>query len=102
MAKPTSKETFKDYCLRSLGAPVIEINIDDDQLDDRVDEALQYYREYHSEGTYRGYLQHLVTSDDVTNKYIPLSTNVQHVTKLFKVSSSLFTRNMFSVNIKCI
>ena len=47
MAKPNSKDTFKDYCLRQLGAPVIEINVDDDQLDDRVDEALQYYQEYH-------------------------------------------------------
>ena len=42
MAKPNSKTTFKDYCLRNLGAPVIEINIDDDQLDDRVDEALHF------------------------------------------------------------
>ena len=48
MAKPNSKDTFKDYCLRQLGAPVIEINVDDDQLDDRVDEALQYYQEYHT------------------------------------------------------
>tara|TARA_R110000796_G_C14542492_1_gene433049 strand:+ start:27 stop:779 length:753 start_codon:yes stop_codon:yes gene_type:complete len=97
MATPSTRQGLIDYCLRRLGEPVIEINIDLDQLEDRVDEALQYYREYHSEATYRGYLQHLVTDDDVTNKYIPLSTSVQHVTKLFKVSSSLFTRNMFSV-----
>ena len=90
MANPSTRQGLIDYCLRRLGDPVIEINVDEDQLEDRVDEALQYYREYHSEGTYRGYLQHLVTSDDVTNKYIPLSTSVQHVTKLFKISSSLF------------
>ena len=58
MAKPNSKDTFKDYCLRQLGAPVIEINVDDDQLDDRVDEALQYYQEYHTDGTERFFLKH--------------------------------------------
>lgn len=97
MANPSTRQGLIDYCLRRLGDPVIEINVDEDQLEDRVDEALQYYREYHSEGTYRGYLQHLVTESDVTNKYISISSNIQHVTKLFKVSSSLFTRNMFSI-----
>lgn len=61
MAKPNSKDTFKDYCLRQLGAPVIEINVDDDQLDDRVDEALQYYQEYHTDGTERFFLKHKST-----------------------------------------
>lgn len=97
MANPTSRATLIEYCLRRLGDPVIEINIDPDQQEDRVDEALQYYREYHSEATYRGYIQHLVTADDVANKYISISSNVQQVTKLFKLSSAIFTRNMFSV-----
>tara|TARA_R100000734_G_C3315074_1_gene106866 strand:- start:363 stop:1325 length:963 start_codon:yes stop_codon:yes gene_type:complete len=61
MAKPNSKDTFKDYCLRQLGAPVIEVNVDDDQLDDRVDEALQYYQEYHTDATERFFLKHKVT-----------------------------------------
>ena len=43
MAKPNTRQSLIDYCLRSLGAPVIEINVDDDQLEDRVDEAIQYY-----------------------------------------------------------
>tara|TARA_Y100000287_G_scaffold131745_1_gene106847 strand:- start:253 stop:1215 length:963 start_codon:yes stop_codon:yes gene_type:complete len=60
MAKPNSKDTFKDYCLRQLGAPVIEVNVDDDQLDDRVDEALQYYQEYHTDATERFFLKHKV------------------------------------------
>ena len=61
MPKPNSKDTFKDYCLRQLGAPVIEVNVDDDQLDDRVDEALQYYQEYHTDGTERFFLKHKST-----------------------------------------
>ena len=47
MANPTSRQTLIDYCLRQLGHPVIEINVDDDQLEDRVDEAIQFYREFH-------------------------------------------------------
>ena len=42
MAVPTSRATFKEYCLRKLGKPVIEINVDDDQVDDRIDECLKY------------------------------------------------------------
>lgn len=97
MANPSSRQGLIDYCKRRLGDPVIEVNVDEDQLEDRVDEALQYFREYHSDATYRGYMQHLVTADDVTNKYITISSSVQQVTKLFKVSSALFTRNMFSI-----
>tara|TARA_B100001059_G_scaffold142522_1_gene142460 strand:- start:10589 stop:11551 length:963 start_codon:yes stop_codon:yes gene_type:complete len=66
MAKPNSKDTFKDYVLRSLGAPVIEINVDDDQLDDRVDEALQFYQEYHADSIERFFLKHKVTASVLT------------------------------------
>ena len=66
MAKPNSKTTFKDYCLRNLGAPVIEINIDDDQLDDRVDEALQFYQSYHDDAIEKVYLRHVVTNSEIT------------------------------------
>ena len=47
MANPTSRDTLIDYCKRKLGDPVIEINVDEDQFEDRLDEALQYYQEYH-------------------------------------------------------
>ena len=47
MANPNSRQTLIDYCLRRLGAPVIEINLDEDQIEDRVDEALQFYQTYH-------------------------------------------------------
>ena len=88
MANPNSRATLIDYCKRRLGDPVIEINVDEDQLEDRVDEALQYYQEYHSEATVRTYLKHLVTADDVSNEYISLSSNILFVSKLFPVSSS--------------
>ena len=65
MATPNSKATLKEYCLRKLGKPVIEINIDADQCDDRIDEALQYFSEFHFDGVERMYLKHQLTTDDV-------------------------------------
>ena len=53
MAIPTTRDTYIDYCKRALGDPVIEINVDEDQLDDRVDQALEYYREFHSDSMIR-------------------------------------------------
>ena len=66
MAVPNTKATLKEYCLRSLGKPVIDINVDDDQIDDRIDEAVQYFCQYHSDGVERMYLKYLVTAADVT------------------------------------
>ena len=65
MAIPTSKSTFKEYCLRSLGKPVIEINVDEDQVDDRIDEALQYFAQYHYDGVERVYLKHAITQAEI-------------------------------------
>ena len=75
MAIPTSRHTFKNYCLRSLGYPVIEINVDDDQIEDRIDEALKYYADYHFDASEKTYYKHQVTSDDKINKYIFLPEN---------------------------
>lgn len=88
MAVPTSRQDLIDYAKRRLGDPVLEINIDEDQMEDRVDEALQYYQEYHSDATVRTYLKHLITQTDVDNEYIPISSDVLTVTKLFPVASS--------------
>lgn len=74
MAAPNSKATFKDYIKRALGAPVVEINIDDDQMDDRVDEALQYFREFHYEGSIKTYLKHQITQAEIDS----FKTNETH------------------------
>lgn len=68
MASPNSKTTLKDYALRQLGAPVIEINVDDDQVDDVIDDCLQYYKEFHYDGTIRTYLKHQINTNDLTNQ----------------------------------
>ena len=64
MAIPATRETLKQYALRALGKPVIEINVDDDQLEDRLDEALQYFAQYHYDGIRRTYLKYQYTSGD--------------------------------------
>ena len=64
MATPSSRENLKQYALRALGKPVIEINADDDQLEDRLDEALQYFSQYHYDGIRRTYLKYQYTQDD--------------------------------------
>ena len=66
MANPATREQLKQYALRTLGKPVIEINVDDDQLEDRLDEALQYFAQYHYDGVERMYLKHQITADELT------------------------------------
>lgn len=64
MATPTSRAEFKEYCLRKLGKPVIEINVDDDQVDDRIDEALKYYWDYHFDGSEKLYYKYMIQDAD--------------------------------------
>ena len=74
MAVPTTKATLKSYCLRALGFGVIDINVSDDQADDRLDEALQFFAQYHYDGIEKMYLKHLITSDEVTRARSDAST----------------------------
>lgn len=97
MATPNSRATLIDYCKRQLGEPVLEVNVDPDQLEDRVDEAIQYYQEFHSDATLRTYLKHQITDSDVTNEYITLNSNVQVVSNMFKVHGQSMSRNFFDI-----
>lgn len=98
MAVPNSRTTFKDYCLRSLGYPVIEINVDDDQVDDRIDEALKYWWDYHFDGTEKMYYRHQVTSTDRTNKYITLPDNIIGAVNLFSIGDpSVRADDLFNI-----
>jgi hypothetical protein len=97
MAKPNSRQTFIDYCLRSLGAPVVEINVDDDQVEDRVDEALQFYQHYHADAIEKVYLKHQVTSTDVTNGWIPITDMVTDVIRVMPIRDTTSTNSLFDV-----
>jgi len=65
MAKPTTRQELKDYCLRQLGAPVLEINVADEQVDDLLDDTLQYFNERHFDGVEKTYLKYKITQDDI-------------------------------------
>jgi len=97
MSVPSSREQLKDWCLRQLGFPVIEINVDDDQVEDRIDEALQYFQEFNYDGVERWYLKHQITSDNITNQYIPITENIIGVTRIFPVGSTNASVNMFDL-----
>jgi len=97
MAVPASRSEFKEYCLRKLGKPVIEINVDDDQVDDRVDEAIRYYWDYHFDGADKVYYKYKVTGTDITNKYISLPDNIIGVVNLFEIGQALNTNNLFNI-----
>ena len=98
MAVVNSRDDLIDYCKRVLGEPVIEVNLDDDQISDRVDEALQYFQEFNSDATHRTYIKHQVTQDDLDNNYITVPSSVHIVTRLLPLSNAInSSTNMFSV-----
>jgi len=80
MAKPSTKQGLIDYCFRKLGAPVLEINVDDDQVDDLVDDTIQYYNERHYNGIERMYLKYKITQDDIDRGRANGTTGVGIVT----------------------
>lgn len=95
MANPSSRQGLIDYALRKLGSPVIEINVDDDQLEDRVDEALQFYQEYHSDAILKVYYKHQITAADIANEYVTLPDAITTVQRILPLSEENSTINMF-------
>ena len=80
MAKPASRQQLIDYCLRKLGAPVLEINVDDDQIDDAVDDAFQFFNERHFDGVERMYLKYKISDEDINRGSASGTTGVGIVT----------------------
>jgi hypothetical protein len=97
MATITTRDQFREYCLRRLGKPVIDINVDDDQVDDRIDDALKYYWDYHFDGTSKVYYKHQFTQQDITNKYITLPQNIIGAVNIFDLGDYIATNNIFNI-----
>lgn len=98
MATVTNRTEFKEYCLRKLGAPVIQINVADEQIEDRIDDAFEYYRDYHYDAVENVYLKHEITADDITNRWIPLNDAIIGVKRVLPLyNSSNASMNMFDV-----
>lgn len=94
MAKVISRDGLIDHAMRALGAPVIEINVDEDQVEDRIDDALQYYQMYHNDAILRTYFKHQLTQQNIDDSYIAIPDSITSVTKLLQhgnnVGDSLF------------
>ena len=97
MANPTTRAEFKENCLRRLGKPVIEINVDDDQVEDRIDESIRYFWDYHFDGSHRTFYKHLVTQGDKDNKYITLPENIIGAINIFDIGDAVNTNNLFNI-----
>jgi hypothetical protein len=97
MAKPTTRAQFKDYCLRRLGHPVIQINLDDDQIDDRIDDALSFFHDYHFDGCEKIYMKHQFTQADIDRRWIYCPDAVTFVTGVLPFDDSNSSVNMFDL-----
>ena len=106
MATLTTRAEFTDYCLRRLGFPVIEINVDPDQISDRIDDALQYWQDYHFDGLQKVYWIKVIDQTDVNNRYLDASQAKDHfnntleiagISRIFPVSDSQATIDMFDL-----
>jgi hypothetical protein len=128
MAKPASRQELIDYCLRQLGAPVLEINVAQEQLDDRLDDALQYFNERHFDGVEKMFLKYKITQEDIdrgrarggdksvgivttyatsgigtfgweeNSNYIQVPDAVIGIERVFKLDNRTITSNLFNVN----
>ena len=121
MAVPNTRDGLKDYCLRALGFGVIDINVSDAQVEDRIDEGLQYFAQYHYDGVERMYLKYKITEDDITRarsnetttatdtkdgnvtssflegrNFIPMPSSVVSVIQIFPFDDK-HTNNMFDI-----
>lgn len=122
MSKPSTRQELIDYCLRRLGYPVLEINVDDDQIDDLVDDAIQHFQDYHFDGIQRVYLKHKITAAEketlktgittttatstvgVTSvdwnegqNFLQLPDHVLGVEKVFKMDNSTISSGLFNI-----
>ena len=80
MAQPASRQDLIDYCKRQLGAPVLEINVAEEQIEDIVDDAIQFFQERHFDGVAQTYLKYKVTQDDIDRGKGPGQTGVIGIT----------------------
>ena len=106
MATITNRTDFTNYCLRRLGFPVIDINVDDDQVQDRIDDALQYWQDYHFDGLQKVYWIKVLNQTDINNQYLDATTaqdghgntlEIAGISRIFPLSDSQATIDMFDL-----
>lgn len=98
MAIPSSRQELVEYCLERCGHPVISINIAPKQLDNCIDDALQYWREYAIDGQERTFLIHQITATDIANRFIPMPANVISVINVYGANAGNSSGTLFNVD----
>lgn len=96
MAVPVNRSEFKEYCLRRLGKTAIKVNVTDPQIEDRIDEALLFWKDYHYEARYMTYVKHEITQQNIDDKFIVLPNNIISVVKVFNTDIGI-TSGIFSL-----
>ena len=81
----TTRQGLIDYCLRRLGSPVTEINVDDEQISDRIDDAIEFFQEYHFDGVEKVFLKHTITQTDIDNEYLTVADPVVSVLRVLPI-----------------
>lgn len=96
MAIPTTRPTFITYCLQALGAPVLEINVAAEQIDDRVDQGIEYFHLFHMDAIDRMILMHTLTQDDIDNGWITIEEPVMSIVQVIWDNIGLTSGDMLS------
>lgn len=97
MAYITDRKGLKTYCLQQLGEPLVQVNIDDTQMENRIDEAIEFYRQYHYDGIERVYLKHQLTQAEVNQKFIELPEVIYGVNAIFPFVGASSSGNIFDL-----
>jgi len=97
MAIPRSRREFAELCLRQLGKGAHNVEVTDEQIDDAIDIAMQWYVDYNAEAVEKMYYKHQITADDITNKWIPMPENIMGVVNIFPIGDALNVQNMFNI-----
>jgi len=95
--KITNRADFTSYCLRRLGAPVIDINVDPDQVNDRIDDALKFWYDYHFDGAEKTFYKYVITPQDIANKYLTIPDNIIGIVNIFDLGDYIATNNIFNI-----
>lgn len=96
MAQPDDRKSLQQYCLRQLGAPVVQINVSQEQVDDRTDDALQFFAEFHFDGVERAFYPYVITQEDIDNQYLSIPDEITSIIQMYPISNTS-SAGIFSV-----
>ena len=88
MAIIDTRGEFKNYCMRRLGYPVIQINVSNDQIEDRIDDAFDFFNEFHMDSTARFFHKHCITPEDISNQYLTIPNEITHIRRILPLNGN--------------